>query len=84
MDCTGSGDVDTSTVVAADLPGFIAGASGRQLALNPDWVNPSGQWHVGCRRLFELFPKQLQVQQGLGLGVKGFKHNGVMSRQIGT
>jgi hypothetical protein len=61
MDCTGSGDVDTSTIVTADDSGCIAGASGRQLRLNPGWVNPSGQWHVGCRRLFELFPKPLQV-----------------------
>ncbi|WIA14765.1 hypothetical protein OEZ85_003250 [Tetradesmus obliquus] len=60
MDCTGSGDVDTSTIAAADEGGCISGASGRRLRLNPGWVNPSGQWHVGCRRLFELFPKPLQ------------------------
>lgn len=63
IDCTGSGDIDTSTVVAADDAGCIMGASGRKLALNPDWQNPSGQWHVGCRRLFELFPKMLQVSE---------------------
>ncbi|WIA34935.1 hypothetical protein OEZ86_013218 [Tetradesmus obliquus] len=62
MDCTGSGDVDTSTIAAADEGGCITGASGRRLRLNPDWVNPSGQWHVGCRRLFELFPKPLQTR----------------------
>lgn len=62
IDCTGSGDVDTSTTVTADDSGSIQGASGRKLALNPSWQNPSGQWHVGCRRLFELFPKPLQVR----------------------
>jgi tripeptidyl-peptidase-2 len=62
MDCTGSGDIDTSAIATADEAGCIMGASGRQLALNPNWVNPSGQWHVGCRRLFELFPKPLQVR----------------------
>jgi tripeptidyl-peptidase-2 len=61
IDCTGSGDVDTSTVVTADEAGCIQGASGRKLAVNAEWANPSGQWHVGCRRLFELFPKPLQV-----------------------
>jgi tripeptidyl-peptidase-2 len=61
IDCTGSGDVDTSTVVTADEAGCIQGASGRKLAVNAEWSNPSGQWRVGCRRLFELFPKPLQV-----------------------
>lgn len=28
IDCTGSGDIDTSKVVKADSNGFIAGASG--------------------------------------------------------
>jgi tripeptidyl-peptidase-2 len=62
MDCTGSGDIDTSAIATADEAGCITGASGRQLTLSPGWVNPSGQWHVGCRRLFELFPKPLQVR----------------------
>ncbi|KAF6251901.1 subtilase family-domain-containing protein [Scenedesmus sp. NREL 46B-D3] len=62
MDCTGSGDIDTSAVAAADEAGCISGASGRQLRVNSGWVNPSGQWHVGCRRLFELFPKPLQTR----------------------
>lgn len=47
--------------MTADDSGCIQGASGRKLALSPDWDNPSGEWHVGCRRLFELFPKMLTV-----------------------
>jgi hypothetical protein len=61
IDCTGSGDIDTSTVTKADEEGFITGGSGRRLKLNPSWQNPTGEWHVGCRRLFDLFPKTLQV-----------------------
>jgi hypothetical protein len=35
MDCTGSGDIDTSAVATADEAGCITGASGRQLLLLP-------------------------------------------------
>ena len=41
LDCSGSGDVDTSKVVdAAD--GEVVGVFGERLVLNPSWVNPSG------------------------------------------
>ena len=62
VDCTGSGDVDTTKVVAADADGFIEGASGRRLRLNPDWANPTGQWRVGCKLLYELVPRPLQAR----------------------
>lgn len=61
IDCTGSGDIDTSKVVKADEQGLIPGASGRPLRVNPDWVNPSGEWRVGCRPLLQLLPRPLQV-----------------------
>ncbi|KMT16382.1 hypothetical protein BVRB_3g055270 [Beta vulgaris subsp. vulgaris] len=59
LDCTGSGDVDTSTVVKADEDGCICGASGAQLVVNSSWKNPSGEWHVGCKLVYELFTKDL-------------------------
>ncbi len=31
----------------------------RTLRLNPKWSNPSGEWHVGLKRAYELFPKSL-------------------------
>lgn len=31
----------------------------RTLRLNPKWVNPSGEWRVGMKRAYELFPKPL-------------------------
>ncbi|KQK00668.1 tripeptidyl-peptidase 2 isoform X2 [Brachypodium distachyon] len=59
IDCTGSGDVDTSKVVKADADGAIVGASGTRLVVNPLWKNPSEQWHIGCKLVYELFTDTL-------------------------
>ncbi|KAK1313136.1 hypothetical protein QJS10_CPA06g00318 [Acorus calamus] len=58
IDCTGCGDIDTSKVVKADADGNITGASGAQLVVNPSWKNPSGEWHVGYKLVYELFLKK--------------------------
>lgn len=75
IDCSGSGDVDTSTVVEAlkeeeegkeGAPAAAAGSttiqglSGRKLRLNPAWNNPTGKWHVGIKRAQELYPNGLK------------------------
>ncbi|KAJ4706019.1 Tripeptidyl-peptidase 2 [Melia azedarach] len=59
IDCTGSGDIDTSTVVKADSDGCIRGASGATLVVNSLWTNPSGEWHVGYKMAYELFTDTL-------------------------
>lgn len=59
LDCTGSGDIDTSTVVKAAADGSICGASGASLVVNSSWMNPSGEWHVGCKLVYELFTDDL-------------------------
>ncbi|KAI6696314.1 hypothetical protein NL676_016433 [Syzygium grande] len=59
LDCTGSGDIDTSNVVKADANGSIRGASGAALTVNASWKNPSGDWHVGCKLVYELFTDTL-------------------------
>ncbi|GIL86265.1 hypothetical protein Vretifemale_14673 [Volvox reticuliferus] len=59
IDCTGSGDVDTSRVEKADADGSVTGASGRKLKLNPAWSNPSGEWHVGCKHVYNLVSRTL-------------------------
>lgn len=59
LDCTGSGDVDVSSVVKADKDGFIKGASGACLQVNSTWINPSGEWHVGYKLAYELFTETL-------------------------
>ncbi|CAA0834352.1 Tripeptidyl-peptidase 2 [Striga hermonthica] len=59
IDCTGSGDIDTSTVVKADNDGCIRGTSGNSLVVNSSWKNPSGEWHVGYKLVYEIFANTL-------------------------
>ncbi|CAI8593694.1 unnamed protein product [Vicia faba] len=59
IDCTGSGDIDTSKVVKADAHGCIRGVSGASLVINTSWKNPSGEWHVGYKLVYELFTEEL-------------------------
>ncbi|XWS50506.1 hypothetical protein CRYUN_Cryun12cG0092700 [Craigia yunnanensis] len=60
IDCTGSGDVDTSKVVKVDEDGRFRGASGwASLVVNSSWKNPSGEWHVGYKLVYELFTDTL-------------------------
>ena len=58
IDGTGSGDVETTTIRTADEL-RIEGAGGRTLTLHADWECPSGEFHVGWKRGFELFPGEL-------------------------
>ena len=66
VDTTGSGDVDTSTVVKIEEKTEdngrkeIKGKSGRLLTIPGDWENPSGEWHIGIKAAFELFPGNLR------------------------
>ncbi|MCK4341305.1 MAG: S8 family serine peptidase [Phycisphaerae bacterium] len=55
VDGSGSGDVDTATVVEAE-DGTLAGLSGRQLKLDPNWNNPTGKYHLGLKRAYEIYP----------------------------
>ncbi|CAO3593980.1 unnamed protein product [Absidia cylindrospora] len=66
VDCTGGGDVKTSTIVKAtskEINGenvsVIEGLSGRTLILDPNWKNPSGDYRIGLKRAYELFPSEL-------------------------
>ncbi|GIL53884.1 hypothetical protein Vafri_9378 [Volvox africanus] len=59
IDCTGSGDVDTTRIEKADADGCITGASGRKLKLHPAWSNPSGEWRVGCKHVYDLISRTL-------------------------
>ena len=65
-DCTGSGDVATTVVrkavKKADGSLTIESASGgKKMKINPNWpANPSGEYRVGCKRLFELVPGSLR------------------------
>ena len=59
VDGTGSGDVDTSTVVELGEEGTFEGLSGRALTPSPDWNNPSGEYRVGLKPASELYPRGL-------------------------
>ena len=59
IDCSGAGDVDTSTIVEAK-DGEIVGVTGRKLRIPADWLNPTGQFHVGVKNAFELYPSSVR------------------------
>ena len=61
IDATGSGDVDMSKTIKVDITDdqTITGLSGRKLTLNPKWTNPSGEYHIGIKSAYELFPSPL-------------------------
>jgi tripeptidyl-peptidase-2 len=59
IDTSGSGDVDTSHVARVQEDGTVQGLTGRKLKIPEDWVNPSGDWHLGCKALYEMFPSDL-------------------------
>ncbi|XP_012257165.2 tripeptidyl-peptidase 2 [Athalia rosae] len=58
-DCSGAGDVDTSTVVQT-TDGYITGLTGRKLKIPSSWNNPSGDYHIGTKNAFTLYPSKLR------------------------
>ena len=60
VDGSGSGDVRTTTIREAE-DGMIEGLTGRTLTLGEGdrWANPSGEWRVGMKPAYELFPRGL-------------------------
>ncbi|XP_015431328.1 PREDICTED: tripeptidyl-peptidase 2 [Dufourea novaeangliae] len=58
-DCSGAGDVDTSKVVQAP-DGCIFGITGRKLKIPTNWKNPTGEYHIGVKNLYSLYPGKLK------------------------
>ncbi|KAI9502288.1 subtilase family-domain-containing protein [Coemansia spiralis] len=55
IDCTGSGDVVMSDPQKCNSGTLeLPAVSGRMLRLNPTWKNPSGEWRVGARHLYDI------------------------------
>merc|ERR1719317_1414666 len=59
IDTTGSGDVDMSHVQKVDENNEITGLTGRKLKVPSEWNNPTGEYRLGTKSLYQLFPKQL-------------------------
>ncbi len=55
VDGSGSGDVDTATVRGVK-DHKITGLSGKTLTIPDQWKNPSGKYHLGIKRAFEIYP----------------------------
>lgn len=55
IDGTGVGDVDTSKVVERTSDGTLEGLTGRTLTLPKKLKNPSGKFHIGIKRGYDLF-----------------------------
>ncbi|KAJ1920455.1 hypothetical protein H4219_001292 [Mycoemilia scoparia] len=60
IDCTGAGDVSMSkpkTAAVADNGTItVTGLSGRTLTLSKDWKNPSSEFRLGMKFLYDLLP----------------------------
>lgn len=60
FDCSGSGDVDTSTVRQPNEEGYITGLTGRKLKIPSCWRNLSNDFHIGVKNAFDLYPTKLK------------------------
>ena len=70
IDCSGSGDVDMSTIIKETLKkvhpddgkeySTLQGLSGRTLYLSPTWTNPSNTWRLGLKHTNEIFCNALK------------------------
>ncbi|EMR08359.1 hypothetical protein PNEG_03199 [Pneumocystis murina B123] len=62
IDCSGSGDVDVTTVAEVfeeDEVLKTKGLSGRTLKISKEWKNRDGKWFLGIKRGYEFFPESL-------------------------
>ena len=58
IDATGSGDV-MMRVVKKPKDGKLEGLTGRTLSIGSDWKNPRGEYRLGVKAAYELFPEEL-------------------------
>ncbi|MBX3436779.1 MAG: S8 family serine peptidase [Planctomycetaceae bacterium] len=58
IDATGDGDVVMSDAKPPE-DGQLEGLTGRQLTIPSEWRNPSGNYRLGIKRAYDLFPPEL-------------------------
>ena len=58
LDCTGGGDLDTTTTVSVDQDRSVKGLSGRKLSLGA-WAEEAAEMRVGAVRLYALLPRSV-------------------------
>ncbi|XP_065200491.1 tripeptidyl-peptidase 2 isoform X2 [Planococcus citri] len=58
-DCSGSGDICTSTIVKA-VNGEIKGLSGRTLKIPKKWKNPTGEYRIGVRNSYDIMNRYVR------------------------
>lgn len=60
VDCSGSGDVDTSKTANINADGTLTGLSGRTLKVNQNWDNADGTFRLGLKFGYDLYPADLK------------------------
>lgn len=60
IDCTGSGDVIMGLPIKPSNDNTLKGLTNRTILINPAWVNPTGQYRLGMKKIYELFPRSLK------------------------
>lgn len=83
FDCSGCGDVITSTVVEP-TDGVIKGLTGRSLKIPNTWKNPSNKFHIGIKHAFDLYPEKLRDKVKTEYKEKNWdeKHREIFSQTI--